>query len=71
MNWKQMMMVGMALVAFPFVGQAQVDEQMDGMRHERSDGYVWPKDSQVLQKLEQWQDSVSSFIGGCTVFPAS
>lgn len=56
MNWKQMTAAAMVLLSCPFVGQAQIDEQMAGMRHERSDGYVWPTDSQVLQKLEQWQD---------------
>lgn len=28
----------------------------NGMRHERSDGYVTPDDQQVLDKLDKWQD---------------
>ena len=24
--------------------------------HEQSDGYVWPDDPAVLEKLDQWQD---------------
>ena len=28
----------------------------DSFVHEQSDGYVWPTDPLVLEKLDQWQD---------------
>lgn len=30
--------------------------QQEGMRHKRSDGYVWTTDSLVLNKLDKWKD---------------
>ena len=43
--------LGLALTAsIPTFGQ------YEGMRHKRSDGYVWPTDSLVLKKLDQWKD---------------
>lgn len=30
--------------------------QLEGMRHKRSDGYEWPADSLVLDKLAKWRD---------------
>lgn len=31
-------------------------QEVQGFVHERSDGYEWPTDEGVLQKLDQWQD---------------
>lgn len=35
---------------------SQNNDHMDGMRHKRSDGYIWPTDTLVLNKIEAWQD---------------
>lgn len=35
---------------------SSINAQQVGMRHKRSDGYEWPKDSLVLQKLDKWKD---------------
>ena len=43
------------LSAAPLAAEAQ---QVQGFVHEQSgeDGYEWPADKQVLEKLDQWQD---------------
>ena len=45
------------LCAWPAAG-AQAQQQVQGFVHEQSaeDGYEWPTDQQVLDKLDQWQD---------------
>jgi len=44
-----------ALVFFSFTVAAQNDA-LQGMAHKKSDTYVYPKETEVLQSLEQWQD---------------
>lgn len=42
------------LMLFAFVGSVMA--QQVGMAHKRSDGYVWPTDSLVLDKLDKWKE---------------
>lgn len=44
-----------ALVAGSFAAQAQ-DTDENSYVHEQSDGYQWPTDQKVLEKLDKWQD---------------
>lgn len=45
-----------SLFAICLTSLGQLDAQMEGMKHERSDGYVWPSDPLVLNKIKEWQD---------------
>lgn len=39
-----------------FILFVPVTAQQVGMRHKRSDGYMWPADSLVLNKLDKWKE---------------
>lgn len=39
-----------------FTAHSQIVAQLEGMKHKRSDSYMWPTDSLVLNKIKEWQD---------------
>lgn len=49
---KRIVIAGLLLLALFTSAMAQ----QNGMRHKRSDGYMWPTDSLVLEKLDKWKD---------------
>lgn len=47
------LLIGICLFSFPFIAFPQAE---NSFVHDQSDGYVWPADSAVLAKLDNWQD---------------
>ncbi len=48
------LLLSLLLVAFSLVAQSA--ETRVGNQHKMSQGYIWPKDPAVQEKLEGWQD---------------
>ena len=45
-----------SLVGLAFSLGIHAQDDANSYVHEQSDGYEWPTDSAVLEKLDQWQD---------------
>lgn len=55
MEYKRKLLTGLAILGLTVAAHAQ---QVQGFVHQQSEasGYVWPTDTEVLNKLDQWQD---------------
>ena len=57
MEYKRKLLTGLAILGLTVAAHAQ---QVQGFVHQQSEasGYVWPTDTEVLNKLDQWQDQI-------------
>ena len=59
-------------LGFSFLALAASAQEENSFVHEQSDGYEWPTDPAVLEKLDAWQDLKFGVLmhWASTAFPA-